>query len=172
MIFSNSCSWKQGIFFISFIQMCTSDSYWQWSTLVQMMSHMNQWWSISYKFPADSRRKNNIIMTSKRRFDVMIALLLRRVPIGLPCIVTGSSLVNIVSARLANSPSLVTWIQSNEIHYSWSLGDSTMVTIFYVYCEASNISRPKPHNLNVSRIVLVMPLPNPLKAGVKSRMKM
>ena len=33
--------------------------------------------------PADTQRKNNVIMTSKRRFDVVTMLLLRRVPVGL-----------------------------------------------------------------------------------------
>ena len=34
--------------------------------------------------PADTRRNNNVIMTSKRRrFDVMMTLLLRRVPVGI-----------------------------------------------------------------------------------------
>ena len=32
--------------------------------------------------PADTRRKNNVIMTSQRRFDVMMTLLLRHEPIG------------------------------------------------------------------------------------------
>ena len=36
----------------------------------------------------------------------------------------------------------------------------------------SNISRTKSQNLNDSRLVLQLPLPNPLKSGFKSRMKM
>ena len=41
-----------------------------------------------------------------------------------------------------------------------------------VYRQISNISRTKSQNLNVSRLVLQLPLPNPVKPGVKSRMKM
>ena len=40
------------------------------------------------------------------------------------------------------------------------------------YRKISNIRRIKSQNLNVSRLVLQLPLPNPLKPGVKSRMKM
>ena len=36
----------------------------------------------------------------------------------------------------------------------------------------SNIRRTKSPNLNVSRLVLQLSLPNPMKPGVKSRMKM
>ena len=35
------------------------------------------------KFPVGTRRKNNVIM-SRRRFDVIMTLSLRRVPVGLP----------------------------------------------------------------------------------------
>ena len=38
--------------------------------------------------------------------------------------------------------------------------------------KSSNISRTKSPNLNVSRLVLQLSLPNPMKTGVKSRMKM
>ena len=40
------------------------------------------------------------------------------------------------------------------------------------YRQTSNISRTKSQNLNVSRLVLQLSLPNPLKPGIKSRMKM
>ena len=40
------------------------------------------------------------------------------------------------------------------------------------YRKISNIRRTKSPNLNVSRLVLQLPLPNPVKSGVKSRMKM
>ena len=40
------------------------------------------------------------------------------------------------------------------------------------YCQTSNISLIKSHNLNVRRLGLQLSLPNPLKLGVKSRMKM
>ena len=40
------------------------------------------------------------------------------------------------------------------------------------YRQTSNISSTKSQNLNVSHLVLQLSLPNPLKPGVKSRMKM
>ena len=40
------------------------------------------------------------------------------------------------------------------------------------YCEISNTRHTKSQNLNVSRLVLQLSLPNPLKPGVKSRMKL
>ena len=40
------------------------------------------------------------------------------------------------------------------------------------YCQLSNIRRSKSPNLNISRLVLQLSLPNPLKPCVKSRMKM
>ena len=44
--------------------------------------------------------------------------------------------------------------------------------IFITYCQPSNISSTKFQNLNVYHLVLQLYLPNPLKPGVKSRMKM
>ena len=40
------------------------------------------------------------------------------------------------------------------------------------YYKISNMRRTKSQNLNDSRLVLPLSLPNPLKPGVKSRMKM
>ena len=40
------------------------------------------------------------------------------------------------------------------------------------YRKISNIRRTKSPNLTVSRLVLQLSLPNPMKPGVKSRMKM
>ena len=40
------------------------------------------------------------------------------------------------------------------------------------YRPLSNISRTQSQNINVSRLVLQLSLPNPLKPGVKLRMKM
>ena len=40
-----------------------------------------------------------------------------------------------------------------------------------MYCQTSNIGCTKSPNLNVSRLVLQLSLPNPLKPGVKSGMK-
>ena len=49
-----------------------------------------------------------------------------------------------------------------------------MTTTSYVltYRKISNIRRTKYQNLNGSRLMLQLPLTNPLKPGVKSRMKM
>ena len=41
-----------------------------------------------------------------------------------------------------------------------------------IYRKISNIRRIKSQNLNVCRLVLQLSLPNPMKPGVKSRMKM
>ena len=43
---------------------------------------------------------------------------------------------------------------------------------FIDYHKVSNIRRIKSPNLNVSRLVVQLSLPNPMKPGVKSRMKM
>ena len=44
-------------------------------------------------------------------------------------------------------------------------------SILYDYCKISNIRHTKSPNLNVSRLVLQFSVPNPMKSGVKSRMK-
>ena len=41
-----------------------------------------------------------------------------------------------------------------------------------MYRKISNIRRAKYQNFNDSRLILQLPLTNPLKPGVKSRMKM
>ena len=51
------------------------------------------------------------------------------------------------------------------------------ISIFYgiywqTYRKISNIRRTKSQTLNVSRLVLQLSLPNPMKPGVKSKMKM
>ena len=51
------------------------------------------------------------------------------------------------------------------IHDSWTRAYSA-------YRKISNISRTKSINLDVSRLVLQLSLPNPMKPGAKSRMKM
>ena len=53
--------------------------------------------------------------------------------------------------------------------YSWRSTDST---VFSVYRKVSNIRRTQNQNLNNYRLSMQLPLPNPLKPGVKSRMKM
>ena len=40
------------------------------------------------------------------------------------------------------------------------------------YRQISNITRTQSPNINVSRLVLQLSLPNPMKPGVKLRMKM
>ena len=42
----------------------------------------------------------------------------------------------------------------------------------YDYRKVSNIRRTKSQNLNACRLILYLSLPNPLKPGVKLRMKM
>ena len=49
---------------------------------------------------------------------------------------------------------------------------SCLSALFVYYRKISNIRRTKSLNLNVSRLVLQLSLPNPMKPGVKSRMKM
>ena len=50
----------------------------------------------------------------------------------------------------------------------WPQRDATVIN----YRKISNITRTKSQNLNDSHLVLELFLPNPLKLGVKSRMKM
>ena len=53
--------------------------------------------------------------------------------------------------------------------YNWTF--SVKLT-WWSYRKISNIRRTKFQTLNVSRLVLQLSLPNPMKPGVKSRMKM
>ena len=50
--------------------------------------------------------------------------------------------------------------------------DADVGTFSKNYRKISNIRRTKSQNLNDSRLVLQLSLSNPLKPGVKSRMKM
>ena len=43
--------------------------------------------------------------------------------------------------------------------------------IFFRYHKISHINHTKSQNLNGSRLVLQLPLPNPMKTGFQSRMK-
>ena len=52
------------------------------------------------------------------------------------------------------------------------VSDDNSLVWNYTYRKISNIRRTKSPNLNVSRLVLQLSLPNPMKPGVKSRMKM
>ena len=42
----------------------------------------------------------------------------------------------------------------------------------FIYRKTSNIRRTKSPNLDVARLVVQLPSPNPMKPGVKWRMKM
>ena len=50
--------------------------------------------------------------------------------------------------------------------------DEPMCIILGINHKTSNIRHTQPQNLNVCCLVLQLPLPNALKPGVKSRMKM
>ena len=54
----------------------------------------------------------------------------------------------------------------------YDIRDGSNVCIYGTYRQISNISRTKSQYWNVSRLVLQLSLPNPLKPGVKSIMKM
>ena len=45
-------------------------------------------------------------------------------------------------------------------------------TVYFQYCQTCNIRHTKSQHLNASHLVLWLSLPNPLKPGVKWRMKM
>ena len=53
----------------------------------------------------------------------------------------------------------------NIQNWEWSITGLT-------YRKVYNIRRTKSQNFNVSRLIMYLSLPDPLKPGVKSRMKM
>ena len=69
----------------------------------------------------------------------------------------------------------VIWVQSTfqEIYPRLTIGCDLLRLGDgrYTYRKISNIRRTKSQNLNVSRFVLQLSSPNPMKPGVKSRMK-
>ena len=67
---------------------------------------------------------------------------------------------------------LVLPIGSLLLHVSWIDYNPGMWISDYTYRQFSNIRRTQSQNITVSRIVLLLSLPNPLKPGVKLRMKM
>ena len=78
------------------------------------------------------------------------------------------------SARLVNYHGV-------DIYGHWSLTESNIFQTgpghvshlkVWMYRTISNIRRTKSQNLNDSCLVMQLSLPNPLKSGVKSRMKM
>ena len=72
------------------------------------------------------------------------------------------------------------WKSENETHpILFGFGNESMVlcksvvsSVLIHYCQTFNISCTKFQNLNFSRLVLQLSLPNPLNPGVKSKMKM
>ena len=55
----------------------------------------------------------------------------------------------------------------------WPYGHTVFLRLYgYLYHQNSSISCTKSTSLNVSRLVLQLSWPNPLKPGIKSRMKM
>ena len=54
-----------------------------WIKLTKRTTYWFRKFSYSVPIPAGTRRNNNVIVTSKRRFDVIITLLLRQVPAGM-----------------------------------------------------------------------------------------
>ena len=62
--------------------------------------------------------------------------------------------------------------QSSSKVVGLELADPWEFPTLGIYPQIHNIRNTKSQNLNVSRLVLPLPLPNPLKPGVKSRMKM
>ena len=57
-------------------------------------------------------------------------------------------------------------------NWNWPWYIKSLCRIDDIYRKVSNISGTKSQNLNASRLILQLYLPNPLKPGVKSRMKM
>ena len=83
---------------------------------------------------------------------------------------SGADCTTFNSPQLSGKPSF----SFTEIEI-WGIGPDPKVKAKEVrikYRQTSNISCTKSLNLNVSCLVLQLSLPNPLKPGVKSRMKM
>ena len=64
------------------------------------------------------------------------------------------------------------WVNHDVTHIHIGDVKSNKLLFKSIYRKTSDISRPQSKNLNVSRIVLQLSSPNPLKPGVKSGMKM
>ena len=65
-----------------------------------------------------------------------------------------------------------TWRFACGVYCSWLLLKCSPIHHDTMYCQISSIRCTKLQDLNVSRLVLQLSLPNPLEPGVKSRMKM
>ena len=71
------------------------------------------------------------------------------------------------------------WFYNTEHHFSsWGISMNWLRSCynntvkFYKYCKISNIRHTKFQNLNDSRFIMLLSLPNPFKLIVKLRMKM
>ena len=94
-----------------------------------------------------------MIMAYSRQFEMLVA------SIGVPKLLSTQTTVVYFSD----------YTVSNVIRSHWPLGD---VVITLNYRKISDIRRNKPQNLNDSHLVLQLSLPNLMKPGVKTRMKM
>ena len=65
-----------------------------------------------------------------------------------------------------------TWSSLVQIMAHLLRSDKLSSGMMMTYCIISNISGTKSPNLNVSRLVMQLSLPNPMKPGVKLSMKM
>ena len=63
------------------------------------------------------------------------------------------------------------YVLKSRLRQAWYKHSSFSPAI-RIYCQFSNIRRTQSPNINVSRLVLQLSLPNPLKPRVKLRMKM
>ena len=73
----------------------------------------------------------------------------------------------------ANDTRIISWVPDSIQTILALVAKITLkVTQELAYRKTSGINRTKSKNLNVSNLVLQLSLLNPLKSGVKSRMKM
>ena len=63
-------------------------------------------------------------------------------------------------------------MQEVQYDHSEPRPNCRLYLLFITYRKISNIRRTQNQNLTDSRLIMQLPLPNPLKPGVKSRMKM
>ena len=98
---------------------------------------------------------------------------------SLSCIVDTMA-ANVLDVRTCTKPSnlgtiqLCSWGRKLKlIKIQWNfLIHNLLQCYIQIYRKISNISHTKYQNFNDSRLILQLPLPNPLKTGIKSRMKM
>ena len=85
--------------------------------------------------------------------------------------------INVNASELHhNSDKTISYICKSKTHFPQNWRKSTAkidIIIFeFHYRQTSNIGYTKSQNLNDSRLILKLYLPNPLKPGVKSSMEM